>query len=112
MNGAGCRRKGISYEREVAHLLSEVFGPENSRRGIQYRSGTEVADVEVPAFWVEVKRGRRTNIRAALAQAEEACHEPKWLLAVCKDDHQRAVAAMYLDDFLDLVREWWSTRQR
>ena len=112
MNGAGCRRKGISFEREVARMFAEVFGPENARRGIQYRSGSEVPDVEVPALWIECKRGRRTNIRAALRQAEEACNQPKWLLAICKDDHERAVAAMYLDDFLDLLREWWSARQR
>ena len=112
MNGASCRRKGHDFEREMARVLGEVFGPENSRRGIQYRSGTEVPDVEVPAFWVECKRGRHTNIRAALAQATEACDQPKWLLAVCKDDNERAVAAMYLEDFIDLLREWWSTRQR
>jgi len=111
MKGAACRRKGHDYEREIARLLAGIFGPENSRRGIQYRSGSEVPDVEVPAFWVECKRGRRTNIRAALVQASEACHAPKWLLAVCKDDNDRAVAAMYLDDFIDLVREWWTSRK-
>jgi len=112
MNGASCRRKGHDFEREMARVLGEVFGPDNSRRGIQYRSGSEVPDVEVPAFWVECKRGRRTNIRAALKQASEACNAPKWLLAVCKDDSERAIAAMYLEDFIDLLREWWSTRQR
>ncbi|MBI5549081.1 MAG: hypothetical protein HY901_34790 [Deltaproteobacteria bacterium] len=112
MNGAGCRRKGHDWERELARLLGEVFGPENARRGIQYRSGTEVPDVDVPAFWVEAKRGRKTNIRAALKQARTACRAPKWLLAVCKDDKEPAIAAMYLDDFVDLLREWWTTRQR
>lgn len=112
MNGAGCRRKGHDFEREMARVLAEVFGAENSRRGIQYRSGSEVPDVEVPAFWVECKRGRRTSIRAALLQACEACHEKKWLLAICKDDNERAIASMYLEDFLDLLREWWTTRQK
>lgn len=112
MNGAGCRRKGISYEREIANVLGEVFGPENARRGIQYRSGSEVPDVEVPAFWVETKRGRKTNIRAALKQAREACKEPKWLLAICKDDHEPAIASMYLDDFIDLLKEWWALRKQ
>lgn len=112
MNGASCRRKGHDFEREMARVLGEVFGAENARRGIQYRSGGEVPDVEVPAFWVECKRCRRTNIRAALRQASEACREKKWLLAICKDDNERAIAAMYLEDFIDLLREWWNTRQR
>ena len=112
MNGAGCRRKGHDFEREMVRALADVFGLENVRRGIQARSGTEVPDVEAPMFWIECKRGRRTNIRAALAQAEEACHVPKWLLAICKDDNQRPIAAMYLEDLIDLLREWWSTRQR
>ena len=111
MKGASCRRKGHDYERSLAQRFAEVFGAENSRRGIQYRSGGEVPDVEIPAFWVEAKRGRRTNIRAALQQAREACDVPKWLLAICKDDGQPAIASMFLDDFMDLITEWWAGRQ-
>ena len=49
--------------------------------------------------------------RAALAQAKDASlGKGVWPVAVCKDDKEDAVVTISLDDFLDLLREWWSTR--
>jgi hypothetical protein len=77
----------------------------------------EVADVDVPGFWVECKRGAQPNVRAALRQAKEAREASGRALthhavAIVRDDRQDAVVAMPLGDFLKLVREWWERGQR
>lgn len=111
MTGAGCRRKGHGFEREIARSLGEIFG-DGVRRGLQYRDGADCPDVIAPALWVECKRGRKTNIRAALAQAIAASEgRGLWPVAICRDDGAQATATMALDDFLDLLREWWAGRE-
>ncbi len=81
------------------------------RRGIQCR-GEEVADVDCPVFWVEAKRGKKPNIRGALRQAIEAAPKGRIPIAVVRDDHAEEIVTLLLDDFLDLVGEWWEARQR
>jgi hypothetical protein len=95
----------------MVHRFREAMPDATVRRGLQSRSGSEVADVEVPSFWPELKRHQRTNHREALRQAIENCPAGRWPIAVCKDDNEPAVVVMQLDDFLDLVREWWERRQ-
>ena len=50
--------------------------------------------------------------RAAMKQALEACPPGRWPIAVCKDDHATPLVTMQLEDFLELVREWWERRDR
>ncbi len=69
-------------------------------------------DVDLPCFWVEAKHHRRTNIRAAMRQAMAACPPGRWPITVCKDDHEAPLVSMQLDDFLELVGEWWRRRDR
>jgi hypothetical protein len=111
MNGAGSRRKGADFERAMVQRLREAMPGADVKRGLQCRSGSEVADVDLPCFWPELKRHHRTNHREALRQAIETCPHGRWPVALCKDDHEPAVVVMQLDDFLDLVREWWERRQ-
>jgi len=82
------------------------------RRGLQYRSGEEAPDVEVPCFFIEAKHHHRTNVRAAMRQAIANCPPGRWPIAVCKDDRQAPLVTMQLDDFLELLREWWAQRDR
>lgn len=112
MNGRRSRRKGHDFERELARIFREAMPGAHIRRGLQSRSGDEVPDVDLPCFWLEAKRHRRTNIKAALAQAIATAPKGRWPIAVCKDDRQPAIVAMQLDDFLDLIGEWWEARQR
>ncbi|HMA96875.1 MAG TPA: hypothetical protein VKP30_29525 [Polyangiaceae bacterium] len=111
MNGAGARRKGAQFERDMVLRFRETMPSADVKRGLQYRGGAEVADVDVPCFWPELKRHRRTNFREALRQAIDTCPSGRWPIAICKDDRDPAVVVMQLDDFLDLVREWWERRQ-
>ena len=110
MSGLLSRRKGRAYEQEVARILRDTCPGDDIRRGLQYRDGAECPDVVSALFWIEVKRQKRCNIKAALKQAEKAQPKGKWLLAVTKDDRERAIASLYLDEFIELLEEFWSLR--
>ena len=112
MNGRGSRRKGADYERTLVRRFREAMPGADVKRGFQTRSGEEAADVECPVFWVESKRGRKPNIRGALAQAMAAAPKGRIPLAVVRDDHAEATVTLSLDDFLDFVSEWWEGRNR
>jgi len=112
MSGARSRRKGAAFERELVRRFREIMPDAGVRRGLQYRAGQEASDVEVPCFWVEAKHHHRTNVRAAMRQAIDACPPGRWPIAVCKDDHATPLVTMQLEDFLELVREWWERRDR
>lgn len=96
----------------MVHRFREAMPGAEIRRGLQYRSGTEVPDVEVPCFWPELKHHHRTNIRAALEQAVTTAPKGRWPIAVCKDDQRAPIVAMQLEDFLDLVGAWWEMARR
>ena len=112
MSGARSRRKGAQWERDLVHLFRKAMPGAVVRRGLQCRSGDEVADVDCPVFWPEAKRGKKPNVRGALRQARDAAPKGRLPLAVIRDDRQEPFVALSLDDFLDLVGEWWHGRSR
>ena len=95
----------------MVHRFREAMPGAEVRRGLQSR-GEEVADLDCPVFWPELKRGKKPNIRGALKQAIEAAPEGRIPIAVVRDDHAEEIVTLLLDDFLDLVGEWWEARQR
>jgi len=98
--GLRSRRKGASWERELANKL-RAWWP-SAKRGIgQARSAKEVCDVEGTPFWWEAKHGAQTNPRAALRQAEAAT-DGRPCVAVCKDDRDAPFVCLRLNTFLDL----------
>lgn len=106
--GRASRRKGHDWEREVARQFREALPGADVTRGWQSRAGTDQPDVDGTPFWVECKVGKRPNILAALRQADEAKgNDPRPSLAICKTDRDTPTVTLYLDDFLDLVGEWW-----
>lgn len=106
--GRHSRNKGKVFEREVARELRAIFG-EGVKRGWQAREGHDAADVEgVPGWWVEAKHHARVSIRPALEQATEAraaAKDSRRALAVTKDNRKEAIASLYFEDFLELLRE-------
>ena len=110
--GALSRRKGADWERALVHLFREAMPGAEVRRGLQSRGGEEVPDVDCPVFWLESKRGKKPNVRAALRQALGTAPQGRIPLAVIRDDRQEAFVALSLEDFLELVREWWEGRNR
>ena len=112
MSGRASRRKGHDFERDVARRFREVFGDDDVRRGLQSRSGEEVPDVDVPCVWIECKREKRTNPKAALRQAEGDATKGRIPIAICKDDRADTTVTLLFEDFLELVREWWTHNRR
>lgn len=112
MSGATSRRKGARFERAMVHRFRDAMPDAEIRRGLQSRSGEEVADLDCPVFWPELKRGKKPNIRAALRQAIEAAPKGRIPIAIIRDDRAEEIVTLLLDDFLDLVSEWWAGRNR
>lgn len=104
------RRKGATFERELARFLREE-GFEAARGIGQARAASEVPDVDLDGFWLECKRHRRTNPKAALAQAitDSADNgEGRVPVAVCRDNGQSmrdATVTMRLGDWIELLRD-------
>lgn len=115
--GRRSRRKGSTFERQVANDLKPIFGGGIKRGLAQSRFGAgEAPDVDgVPALWLETKHGKLVNLRAALAQATgamAAAARPgdRWPAAVCKDDRKEPVVVMRWGDLLELLSEWHTSR--
>ena len=112
MSGAASIRKGKNFERSTAARIRDAMPGATVQRGLQYRSGEEVADVEMPVFWLELKKHRLCNIRAALRQAQRTCPPGRIATAITQDDRARPMVTMDFDDWLEFVREWWDRRER
>jgi len=107
ISGAGCRRKGHNFEREIAQRFAAIYPGYDVRRGLQYRDGADCPDVLTPYWWIECKRGRKPNWRGAWAQAQEASCKQNELkpIAICKDDCAEPVAILALDVLMDMLGE-------
>ena len=111
--GRGARQKGANFEREIAKLFSEKL-ERNFKRGLgQTRGGgAEVADVEIgqdseDLFHFELKRHKRSDIKAAMRQAVSDIEEGlsnKVPVAITKDDYKPIYVTMLLDDFLTIAK--------
>jgi len=112
VTGTYSRRRGPHLERAILDRFREAMPDADVRRGLQYRSDQQIPDVEVPCFWPELKHHHRTNIREAMRQAVAACPQGRWPVAICKDDRAEPLVTMQLEDFLELVSEWWTRRDR
>ncbi len=112
-HGARSREKGKEGERVVANGFKDRW-PEyckHARRGLQDRDGMEHADVEgVPGLFIEVKKQRRANVRAALEQATESCKDGRRPIAVIKDDKKPPFVVLSQDDFLEIL-DWGSWKK-
>lgn len=110
--GASQRRKGATWERDLATRWRTRFGFATKRGIGQMRDAAEVSDVDgLPGFWVEAKCGAMPNPRAALAQALAACGDrPLWCVAVVKDDRREPFVTMTLDDFEDVLGELYALK--
>jgi len=104
MSGRKSRSKGQRGEREAVALMA-AHGFLSARRGWQARSGKDACDVEGTPFFVEVKRGKATNIKAAVRQALAAT-DGRAVLVLTRDDHGEWLGTMQAPALLAaLVRE-------
>lgn len=111
MSGRRSRQKGNRGELEVLHLLQEVWPDAHTTRNAC--AGTRVgnsADIGGVPLRVEVKRGKRPNIRAALRQAEAS---PGDYLAVAftRADRDKWVVSLDAKFFMGLMNELEESRR-
>lgn len=104
MSGKASRRKGHDWEREVARRFREVVA--EGKRGLQYQEGVKPPDVIAGPFAIECKKGKRTDIKGAMKQAEESSPPGTYAIAVTRDDRAPALVTVEMDDFLEMVGEW------
>lgn len=106
------KAKGKTGEREVVHFLRAVWP--SAKRGLgQARSAGEVPDVDVPGWWVEVKRKHRTVPRSALAQAVAASGGSGRIpVAICRDDGDKLgwTVTLRIRDWLETVPPFGKVR--
>ena len=116
------RRKGKTWEQEVARELRAIFG-EQVKRGWQAKEGCDAPDIEgVPRQWPECKHHQRVNIAAAMRQAEEEYarwlertlkartalpSDCLWPVVYSKSNNEQPFVTMRMGDFLTLLREWY-----
>jgi len=100
--GAHQRAKGARGEREAAELLRRVY-PLADRRPMQARGAArDGCDVEGTPWHVEVKRGARPSLLAALDQAErDTDGRPPLVLA--RQDRRGWVAVLRWEDLQTLL---------
>jgi Holliday junction resolvase len=103
VSGTRSRNKGKAGEREVVLLLKRA-GFMDARRGYQYRDGDEMPDVVGVPWWVEVKRHKVVNIKAAMRQAIAASGE-QTPVVFSRDDRSDWLVTLRADDFLEIVSE-------
>lgn len=106
--GRGARVKGAAFERQLAKYFTDNTKLE-AKRGIgQTRSGgAEVSDVDMEIIHIEAKRHKRCNIKAALKQAvNDASVNGKIPVAITKDDREKILCTMHLDDWIDFFNAY------
>jgi Holliday junction resolvase len=107
------RRKGKTWEREVARTFRDAMPGTDPHRGQQCRDGGDAPDVVgVPGFYIECKHRAAISAEAALKQAEASCPPGQWPLAVLKRNRSEPYVAMRLSDFVDLCSEWFAGSRR
>ncbi len=105
--GASQRRKGATYEREVAQAFSDAFGVRVTRNLEQVRDGGK--DLQVGPLVIECKRRKQlATWQGWLDQAQRACaREPgpfgkEMPVVVMRPDLGRSMVLVGLEDFLAL----------
>jgi len=103
MTPRGSQRKGATGEREVAGLLSQMFGVEVQRGASPYLPGWRAPDVfGLAGVHIECKRVQRLNLCAALRQARRDA-DGKVALVLHRRNRELWVASVLLADLPELV---------
>jgi hypothetical protein len=98
--GKSQREKGKRGEREVATMFRERGW--DVRRGWQSRAGTDQCDVENTPLWIEVKRGKRCSVPAAMRQAL-ADTDGRTPVVFTRDDGGPALMTVLAEDGLNML---------
>ena len=107
MGGMKSKRKGASYEREVASELRQ-YGYD-TRRTAQYCGNTGDASdvVGLPMLHIECKRyANRGFDYDWLSQAVRDSKQGEIPVVIHRTDNNKSVVTMYLNDFMQIYKEY------
>lgn len=105
MTTLNSRNKGARFERTLAKIL-RGYGY-NCRRGQQFCGANGDADVVgLPGIHIEAKHVERLNLYDAMAQSVRDARDGEIPVVVHKKNYSKPMITMYLDDWIDLYREW------
>ena len=97
------KQKGNRFERQIAKILREHYGYD-SRRGVQFRSGQEEADVVgLPGVHIECKAVENLNLEEALKQSERDAKPHEWPAVFHKRNYQPIRVTMRTRDFIAMT---------
>lgn len=100
--GKRAKRRGASFELEIARVLSEALGRDVRRNIGQARDGGD--DITVGRVRVECKRRARISAYEWIEQVERACSPGEWGAVVFRADHRAAYAIVPLAQLVTLLR--------
>ena len=113
MTATSERRRAELWRRFVARRLAMAFGRHLVRRARPFPDPEKAApDVDAPAFWVECAAGSVDASLVLLEAEADARGSGLWPLAVTKLPGGSPTVHMRLDDFTELLLEWWSAKER
>ena len=99
------KRKGSAGERELAGILRS-HGYESFRNDQMYKGGKDNPDISLQGMHVECKRVEALRLYDALEQARRDANGHAVPCVMHRKNHAPWVVIMYLDDWIQLYREW------
>ena len=103
------KRKGNKGESELARRLCE-YGYPSHRNNQNYVGGKDNPDVTLPGMHVECKRVETLRMADALEQARRDANGHALPCVMHRKNNSPWVVIMYLDDWIQLYREWEAGR--
>lgn len=103
------RTKGRTYEQDVARRLRELLPGVDVRRGWQ-SDGREAPDVICGPFAVECKHRKALSVPQSMADAEAHAPQGTHPVLFAKWHGGDEVVCMRVDDWAEIVTQWWKAR--
>jgi hypothetical protein len=101
--GKANRIKGRAWEQEVCRRLRTIKGVDAKRR-LEYQEGSYDIDCNLP-FKIQCKISAKPP-RVDTILNTMFLDKLTYNVVITKRDRCKAVVGMYLDDWLDLIKEW------
>ena len=103
------KKKGSAGERELARQLCE-HGYPSHRNNQAFVGGKDNPDVSLAGMHVECKRVEALRLYDALEQARRDANGHAIPCVMHRKNHAPWVVIMYLEDWIQLYREWEAGR--
>ena len=93
------------WENQIVKAFKNIFGEDSSELFLCNDPDKFISQIEAPYFWVNTSLGKDASLETTLKKGEEECEVNRPILAICQEHHEKAKIAMYLDDFLNILKD-------